>query len=189
MIIDKNHNILKNDDYFLKPFTEKDIEDKYINWLNDKEVNKYLEIRFKKQTIHLIKKYINSFYEDVEKYLWGIYASDNQELIGTTSLYDISRDHGLAHISIMIGNKNYWGTNAALESKKLVINFAFNNISIRKIIAGSYSHNLGINFTLKKLGFILEAKLKKNRKLENGKYCDEYKWGLLSEEWQKKINK
>ncbi len=40
-------------------------------------------------------------------------------------------------------------------------------------------------FNLKRLGFTLEAKLIKNRKLEDGTYCDEYKWGLLSEDWNK----
>ena len=184
MIINKDQNLPKGKNYYVKIFTEKDIEDKYITWLNDKEVNKYLEIRHKKQTINSAKQYINSFYEDIEKYLWGIY-NNKKELIGTINLYNIIRSHGLANISIMIGDKKHWGTSAALESKKLVIDFAFKKINIRKIIAGSYSLNLSINFTLKRLGFTLEEKLKKNRKLENGEYCDEYKWGLLSEDWNK----
>ena len=184
MINIKSQNIIKGKNYFIKTFTEKDIEDKYIAWLNDNEVNKYLEIRHTKQTINSAKKYINSFYENIEKYLWGIY-NNKKELIGTINLYNIIPFHGLANISIMIGDKEHWGTSAALESKKLVIDHAFSKLNIRKIIAGSYSVNLSINFTLKRLGFTLEAKLKKNRKLDNGKYCDEYKWGLLSEDWKK----
>ena len=182
MTIYKGQNILKGKNYFVKNFTEKDIEEKYINWLNDREVNKYLEIRHTKQTIDSAKKYISSFYGGNEKYLWGIY-SNKEELIGTINLYNIIRLHGLADISIMIGDRRHWGTSAALESKKLVIDFAFKKINIRKIIAGSYALNLGINFNLKRLGFTLEAKLIKNRKLEDGTYCDEYKWGLLSEDW------
>ena len=184
MINIKSQNIIKGKNYFIKTFTEKDIEDKYIAWLNDNEVNKYLEIRHTKQTINSAKKYINSFYENTEKYIWGIY-NNNKELIGTINLYNIIPFHRLANISIMIGDKEHWGTSAALESKKLVIDHAFNKLNIRKIIAGSYSVNLSINFTLKRLGFTLEGKLKKNRKLDNCKYCDEYKWGLLSEDWKK----
>ena len=36
---------LSGKNYFVEKIRKENINDKYISWLNDKEVNKYLEIR------------------------------------------------------------------------------------------------------------------------------------------------
>lgn len=188
MKLNDSIRILESENFLLKPFTSKDVQVEYINWLNDNDINKYLEIRFQKQTLETVSVYINSFRNNLEKFLWGIYSLDHNELIGTTSLYNFNKYHGLANISIMIGNKDFWGTSATIEAKTLVINYAFNIIKIRKILASTYAVNMSMNFTLKKLGFILEGKFLQNRLLENGEYCDEFKWGLLKNAWQQRSN-
>ena len=50
---------------------------------------------------------------------------------------------------------------------------------MRKVLASTYAENMSINFTLKNLGFSIEGKLEKNRKLENNLYSDEFKWGIF----------
>ncbi len=187
MKLNDNIKTLESENLFLKPFTAKDIQAEYINWLNNNDINKYLEIRLQKQTTETAKAYVNSFKNNLEKFLWGIYSLDNK-LIGTTSLYNFNKYHGLASISIMIGNKDFWGTSATIEAKTLVINYAFNIIKIRKILASTYAVNMSMNFTLKKLGFTLEGKFLQNRLLENGEYCDEFKWGLFKNVWQQRSN-
>ena len=92
--------------FFLNHFTLKDIQKEYIGWLNDTVVNQFLEIRFEKQTLKTAEAYINSFNNRKDKFLWGIYSLNNKKLIGTTSLYNMNKHHGLINISIMIGNKN-----------------------------------------------------------------------------------
>ena len=188
MKLNNDSNILKSEKFFLKPFTVKDIKKEYIEWLNDTTINRYLEIRFQKQTSKTAEAYINTFINRKDKFLWGVYSLNNKKLIGTTSLYNINNHHGLINISIMIGNKNYWGTSATMETKILVINYAFSKLKVRKVLAGTYAVNMSMNFTLKKLGFEIEGKLIQNRLLKNGKYCDELKWGLLKNEWKKKFN-
>ena len=42
----------------LKVFKESYINDEYLSWLNDKEVTKFLEIRFQKQTSRSALSYI-----------------------------------------------------------------------------------------------------------------------------------
>ena len=177
--------IIKGKNYYLSQFSIKDINDEYLSWLNEPEVNKFLEIRFKKQSKNLAIKYINSFYSTEEKYIWGIYCYNSNKLVGTINLWNLNRNHGFAEISLMIGDRSHWGKTAAEESLRLAINFAFFKKKLRRITASSYSLNLGINFTLKKLGFKLEGKLRKNRVFTKNKYDDEYKWGVLLDEWKK----
>ncbi len=47
--------ILKSDELILKELTSSDVTQQYIEWLNDFEVNKYLESRFIHQDEHTVK--------------------------------------------------------------------------------------------------------------------------------------
>ena len=69
------------------------ITEEYIGWLNDPEVNQYLEVRFIHQTRATVTGYVESFYGEAEKYIWGIYAGIDQ-FIGTATLALINRIHG-----------------------------------------------------------------------------------------------
>ena len=53
-------NILRYKHYYLKPLTENDVTVKYVNWLKDEEVTKYLEIRYQSYSIDDLKSYVES---------------------------------------------------------------------------------------------------------------------------------
>ena len=76
--------------YTFKKLTIKDITDNYISWLNDPIVNQYLEVRYKKQTKETVSNYINSFYREEEKYIWGVYH--DEKVIGTTNLTSFNKE-------------------------------------------------------------------------------------------------
>ena len=57
----------------LRVFKESYINDEYLSWLNDKEVTKFLEIRFQKQTSRSALSYIKSFKNNKNKVLWAIF--------------------------------------------------------------------------------------------------------------------
>ena len=56
---------------------------------------------------------------------------------------------------------NLVGKPAAEEALNLVISFSFERLGLRKLIASTYASNLGINFTLKKIGFSIEGEINK----------------------------
>ena len=173
-----------NDSYFLSKFTVDDITEDYIDWLNDPKIVNFLEVRFLKQDRETVTSYINSFYKDFEKYLWGVYSKDSSSLVGTINLYNINRYHDSAEISIMIGNDLHWGKGASYSAMCWVINYAFNELNLRKIYGGTYINNLGMNFTLKRLGLSIEAKLREAYYIKKNEYADGLRWGLLKKEWK-----
>ena len=61
----------------LKVFKESYINDEYLSWLNDKEVTKFLEIRFQKQTSRSALSYIKSFKNSKNKVLWAIFSKSS----------------------------------------------------------------------------------------------------------------
>lgn len=174
---------LIGENYYLSEMTETHINKDYLSWLNDEEVNKYLEIRFFLQNRDTALKYILSFKNNNEKKLWAIFCKTTNDLIGTVNLTQINFNHKTCMINIMIGDKRHWGKSAASEGLIIAIKFCSDKLKMRKVLASTYAENVSINFTLKQIGFSLEGKLIKNRKLKGNFYSDEFKWGLLLENW------
>ncbi len=168
----------------LIPFKEEHISERYIGWLNDPEVNRFLEVRFVHQTYETVVAYVRSFYGETEKYMWGIYPNGINDPIGTATLYDIDRNHRRGEIGLMIGEKSYWGKGASDEVMELIARFAFETLGLHRLTGGSYATNYGMNFTFKRLGFTLEGKMREACVLSSGTYVDAYRWGILAKEWK-----
>lgn len=116
--------------------------------------------------------------------MWAVYPKDSHEFIGTATLSLISHIHGSGGIGFMIGEKAYWGSGASQESLGLIVDFAFNHLGLRRLFAETCAPNHGMNFTLKKMGFALEGKIRESHYLSPDCYVDGYRWGILANEWQ-----
>jgi len=161
--------------YSFKKLTVEDITDEYVSWLNDPIVNQYLEVRHKKQTKETVSDYVSSFYEQEEKYIWGIYH--DTKMIGTTTLYSINRAESNVEIGMMIGDTDYWGKLASDSAYKFILGFAFNELNMDSVTGGCYDTNLGIIFTFKKFGFVREqAKSVFQDKIA-------HQWRLTKDKW------
>jgi len=127
--------------------------------------------------------FVSSFAGPIEKYIWGIQAAE-AGLIGTTTLYDINRVHGLSELGLLIGDKAYWGHGVSAEAVNLVAGFAFDTLGLRRLCCVSYARNHGMNFTYRRLGFTLEGKQRKAFAVAPGEFVDGFRWGLLADEWR-----
>jgi RimJ/RimL family protein N-acetyltransferase len=170
--------------FSLIPFREEHISPAYLGWLNDPEVNRYLEVRHVRQTRETAAAFVRSFDGDVEKYMWGIYPEGRKEPVGTATLYHVDRRHGSVELGLLIGDKSYWGKHTASAVIGLVAGFAFGPLGLRRMTGGTYAPHHGMNFIYKLLGFRQEGKMIKALELTPGVYVDGYRWGILAEEWR-----
>jgi len=138
--------------YSFKKLTVDDITDEYIFWLNNPVVNEFLEVRHKVQTIETVSDFLKSFYDQEEKYIWGIYH--DIKMIGTVTLYDLNREEKNVEIGLMIGDTDYWGKLASDSAYKFALGFAFKELDMESATGCCYDDNLGIIFTFKKFGFV-----------------------------------
>ena len=171
--------------YTLRLFTPDEIGPRYIGWLNNPEVNRFLVVRFTSQTYETALAYVSSFHGDNEKYMWGIFPNDADEPVGTATLSDINRDHGVGAIGLLIGEMEYWGKGASNEAMELILEFAFETLGLHRTIGWSYALNHGMNFTFKRLGFSIEDKQKREApETSAGTHTDGFKWGILADDWR-----
>jgi len=161
--------------YSFKKLTIQDITDEYVFWLNDPVVNEFLEVRHKKQTKETVSNYVDSFYKQEEKYIWGIYH--DTKMIGTVTLYNLNRSENNIEIGMMIGDTNYWGKLASDSAYKFALGFAFNQLNMDSATGGCYDAHLGIIFTFKKLGFV------KGRAKDTNPNKSVHQWRISRDNW------
>ena len=123
--------------------------DKYASWLNDPEVNKYLETKEVTKSDLII--YIDEKNKSKDALLLGIFCKTSGNHIGNIKLEPIK--NRTATMGIMLGDREYWGKGYGYQASKLLIKYAFNDMQIDCINLGVVStHKTAIKL-YKKLGF------------------------------------
>ncbi len=146
----------------LRPITLNDTKGPYLNWMNDSEVNRFLESRFQVQTPETLTNFIKGLSPDSNVFL-AICLKDGTH-IGNIKLGPIQKTHLRGEIGIVIGEKKHWGKGYASEAIEAVTKFAFEELKLEKVTAGAYSENFGSLSAFKKAGFQQEAVLKNQYK-------------------------
>ena len=155
----------------LQPLSRDDATDKYLSWLNDPEVTKYLEVgNFPMTKEHLIG-YIDKMNETTEQVLFGICLDG--KFIGTITLNDINWIHRIANVGIMIGDKTCWRHGYGTEATRQLVYYAFNRLNLQKVWAGVHALNQNSIKMFERAGFFREAALNQERYL-NGQYHVKY---------------
>jgi RimJ/RimL family protein N-acetyltransferase len=168
--------------YYLKTLLPDDVSERYLSWLHDPEVNRYLEVRLTKHTLESLREWVSDF-DNKLKYLFGIYTKGIDVHIGTVTLYAIHPYHGTAYEGYMVGDKGYWGKGVVLEVLPLIFNFGFNQLGLRKITGGMYLDNVTSIVNCKKLGMKQEACLKSHLRLGD-RFVDQLIFSMFKEDWE-----
>ncbi|WP_404456484.1 GNAT family N-acetyltransferase [Virgibacillus necropolis] len=117
--------------------------------------------------------------EQGKSYHFGIFTKESRELIGEIGLFKIERgpaQSGMVGYSL---DKGHNGNGYMTEAIKLIVNYAFDTLSLHRIEAGVMPHNLGSIRVLKKSGFHQEGIAKKNIKI-NGKWQDHQMLAIIN---------
>lgn len=149
----------------LKRLKSKDVTQSYVGWLNDTEINQYLESRYEEHTLESTKAFVAKCEESETSLLFGIFLLDNTH-IGNIKLELFPR-YRKAEIGILIGEKSCWGKGYATEAIQLICRYAEENFQLHKLMAGCYSENTGSARAFVKAGFEIEATLKDEVILNN----------------------
>jgi RimJ/RimL family protein N-acetyltransferase len=170
---------------YLRSLTNCDASEKYCSWLNDNEVNKYLETR--SVTIDGLKEYINEKNESDNTLFLGIFDKANDKHIGNLKLEPINNVKNNATFSIVIGDKDYWGYGFGTESTNLILSHGFNEMNLMSINLGVISQNKKAIHIYEKLGFKIKEIIPKCMDHDGIKY-DKVVMEITKDLWEK-LNK
>jgi RimJ/RimL family protein N-acetyltransferase len=167
---------------FLRQYAAKDI-DVWYNWFNDADVVKLMDQRRWPNTKEKQKQYLERMSVSSSDMQLAIIYKSNDTLIGTVGLHGIDAINRNADISVIIGDKKYWGKGLAKEAVGLLIHHAFAMLNLHKLTAGFVSGNTSSEKLFKSFGFKKEALLREQVYLD-GKYHDIIRMGLLKKDYE-----
>ena len=137
--------------------TLEDVSHRYVNWLNDPEINKYLESRHSVQTIESVKSFVEYCNNSSSDALFGVFLdnlSDNKSNhIGNVKVGLINRYHQTGELGILIGEKQIWGRGFGEKIILGVCLIAKTYMGLRKLTAGCYGRNAGSYKVFTRAGF------------------------------------
>ncbi len=156
---------ISNKTLVIKPFRKEYITDKYVNWLNDKEVTKYSEQRHHQHTIESCIEFLD-YNNKKNNVFYAIFLKKNKlEHIGNILAY-IDFNNSSANLTILIGEKKYWGLGYGLEAWMLMLKYLLKKLKIRKVWAGTVDENYGMLKIMKHSGMIPDGVRIKERLIE-----------------------
>lgn len=173
--------IAEEKDTYLVYLTPQMVTEKYVAWLNDEEVNRYLEVRFgMPHTIESVIDFVKSNYDDPYNHLFAIMLLDGDSHIGNIKVGPVNRHHRFAEVGLMIGEKSCWGKGYGSQAIKMASEYAFRELGLHKLIAGIYENNIASIKAFERAGYSYEGSLKK-KFLCNGKYVDQLLFGKIND--------
>jgi len=168
---------IESERLYYKPLSMAHLSDRYVSWLNNPKVYKYLETGGD-QTMDTLKYYLM----DVEKknmLFWGIHLKSNDEHIGNIKIDPINRRHGLGEYGILMGEESQWGKGYAKEASIRIINYCFEVQKLRKITLGVVSKNEAAVQLYYALHFQIEGVYKRHG-FYQGEYLDVLRMALFN---------
>lgn len=168
--------VLTTQRLFLKPITMEHCTERYLSWLNDYEVCKYLETK-PPYTMEKLRVFIESIVSQ-DILMWAIHTKETDIHIGNIKIDPITGDKQ-GEYGILIGDTTQWGKGFAQEVSQAVIDYCFHTLSLKKITLGVIAENKSAIKLYKKLGFEVEKELY-NQKSSDGTICNILRMYLLN---------
>ncbi len=176
-----SRTVLYTERLFLEPLGLQHATQKYVSWLNDPEVYKYLESKGG-QTIDTLIEFINHNIAN-HVYIWAIIDRSLNQHIGNIKIDPINNTHKFGEYGILIGDKSYWGKGYAREASQAVLNYFFGNEKyLRKINLGVVKSNKDAINLYNKLGFKQEGYLQRHF-IYNGSEEDVIRMAIFREDF------
>ena len=122
---------------------------------SDPEINKYLG-RQPTKTIEDAINFINKVNENIEKQIalyWAITLTETKTFVGTICLFDFSNENNSCEIGYELMPK-FQGQGIMKEATQVVIDYVFQTLKLKKILAFTHCDNQNSTNLLTKFNFV-----------------------------------
>ena len=136
----------------LRPLLAKDAKFMY-EWMTDLEITCFFRFDASHVTLESCLSYIESAGEQSNAVHFAI-VDENDEYLGTISLKDIDIDKRCAEYAISTRKKAH-GTGAAMQATKLILQYAFETLHLKRVYLNVLTENGRANAFYRKVGFRL----------------------------------
>ena len=134
---------------------EPDDLDRYLVWVNDPEVTRWLSLRYpigregERQILDRLTR--------ANGYDHAAFAVDDQvtgEHLGTVSLFDARSESRVAELGIFLGAKDRWGEGFGYDALVTLLRFGFWEMNLRRVELSVLDGNVRAKALYERVGFI-----------------------------------
>lgn len=176
-------NWITTENLILHPLDPADVTQEYVDWLNDPEVNRFLEVRHQVQTLDTCRDFVRSANRAPGEHLFAIRHASDDRHIGNAKLGSVNAIHARGQVSLFIGNRNYWGRGLAEEIVMALSRYGFEQLGLNRLEAGCYEDNLASLRVFQKCGYNVDGFFR-NHVLDGDDYRGVFWLGLLQGEFR-----
>lgn len=168
----------------LRTLQDGDVSQTYVDWLNDPDVNRYLETRHAVQTLDSCRDFVRRCNLNKSERLLGVFLKETRDHIGNVKLGFINDIHSRGQISLFIGDKTLWGRGLAREIVYEVTKYGFEDAGLERIEAGCYEENLSSLRVFLSVGYTVEGFFRRHAVSESGRRMGCFWMGMLKYEFK-----
>lgn len=181
----KNYPILflVGNDIYLRSLVESDAEGPYPTWFNDQEACRGNSHHVFPYTRDAAISYINQANQTHENLILAIVSREDDQHIGNIALQHIHPIYRSAELSIIIGEKQYWGKGVGKEAGRLICDHGFQALNLHRIGCGTFENNVAMQRLATYLGMVKEG-VRRQAAFKEGKYIDVIEFGVLRHEYE-----
>ena len=128
----------------------------YLGWMQDAEVQKYLESRFGTHTMASLEEFVAAQRADPNVLFLGI-AYRGQH-VGNVKIGPLDRQHRTADLGFLIGERGLHGRGIGTTALRIALQIARGPLGLAKLTAGVYGANTASARAFEKAGFTLEGR-------------------------------
>jgi RimJ/RimL family protein N-acetyltransferase len=169
---------LKGDYINLRPLHLNDANERYLKWINDPEVTRGMATGYFPTSAEQLTDYVKGSLNDKNTIFLAM-CDVNDEHVGNVKLDRIDWIAGTCELGIIIGEASARGKGYGREAMNLLIDFAFNELNLRKISLAVFENNPHAKHLYESLGFKQEGVFVKHV-FKEGRLWDKYYYALFN---------
>jgi RimJ/RimL family protein N-acetyltransferase len=164
----------------LRPLEPGDV-DREFQWVNDRDVTRYLTLRYPMARQEEERWLNNRPPNDFANTVLAIETKDGVH-IGNIGLHEGQPENRKAALGIMIGDKDYWSNGYGSDAIVTLLRFAFHEVNMNRVWLHVYEFNERAIACYRRCGFVEEGRLRQNT-YQDGRYWDTITMGILRAEF------
>ena len=167
--------------FHLRSLVSDDVNERYLSWLADAEVVQWLNARFRENKEDDVRAYV-ARHDNISSFHIGIFLKNSKLHIGNFSIA-IDPKHDTAHVSVLIGDRDWWGKGVVLEARAVILDWLFKEQGVYKVWSLPFVRNVPAIYNYKRQGFVIEGILKNHKKVEEGERLDVASVAMFRDVW------
>ncbi len=124
----------------------------------------------------------NNLEDSPNSFRFCIRSLKDDVLIGSMDIWVHSWTQAEGWIGISIGERDYWGKGYGTDAMRLIVQYGFIELNLRRISLGVHAYNERAVKSYEKVGFTLEGRMR-GEGFRDGVHFDGVWMGVFREEW------